>query len=114
MSLFCGKRCQCKRRCKSWYGLQPDLEKACKNACKGNEALTKDLFQCSGKYVDEQAVILAYGYDPCSGGVTIEQVLDPTGSEEYEAEKLDSLKSTFLILGILIAAGLGTLYFIRR
>lgn len=114
MGLFCGKKCECKRRCKSWYGLQPDLEKACKNACKSNTGLTKEQFQCSGQYVDEQALILAYGYDPCAGGVSIEEVLDPTGSQDYEAEKLDKLGSTFLLLGILIILGLGVLYYLRR
>ncbi|MEZ4991897.1 MAG: hypothetical protein R2824_15860 [Saprospiraceae bacterium] len=114
MSLFCGKKCECKRRCKSWFGLQPDLERACKNACKGNTGLTKEQFQCSGKYVDEAALILAYGYDPCSGGVSAVDVLDPTGSAEYEAEKMDSLQGTFLILGLLILAGLGVLYFMRK
>jgi hypothetical protein len=116
---FCigGKACRrqdCKERCKSWYGLQPDLEKACKNACKSNSSLTKEQFQCSGKYVDEQALILAYGYDPCNGGVSIDQVLDPTGSSVYQAEKLESLSNTFLLLGILIAAGLAVLYYLRR
>lgn len=114
MGLFCGKKCECKRRCKSWFGLQPDLEKACKNACKSNTSLTKEQFQCSGQYVDEQALILAYGYDPCAGGVTAEDVLDPLGTQEYEAEKLDSMKGTFLILGLLILAALGVLYYVRK
>ena len=116
---FCigGKACRrqaCKERCKSWYGLQPDLLKACKNACKGNSSLSKDEFQCSGKYVDEQALILAYGYDPCAGGVSIDQVLDPLDSQGQASEKLESLSGTFLLLGVLIIAGLSVLYYMRR
>ena len=108
------RRLACKERCKSWYGLQPDLEKACKNACKGNSSLTKEDFQCSGKYVDEQALILAYGYDPCAGGVSVEEILDPLDSQGQAAEKLESLSGTFLLLGILIMAGLAVLYYMRR
>lgn len=116
---FCigGKACRrldCKERCKSWFALQPELEKACKNACKSNSSLEQQDFLCSGKYVSEQVIMLAYGYDPCAGGVTMDDVLDPTGSMEYEAEKLDKLGNTFILLGALIAVGLAVLYFMRK
>lgn len=115
MSLFCGKKCKCKRRCKGWFGLMPDLERACKNACKTQDNLTKDEFLCSGNWVNQQVVMAAYGIDPCANDeITIDDFLDPLGDREAEAEKLEGLNDLFVILAILIAAGLGVLFFTRK
>ncbi len=112
MDLFCGKKCRCKQNCKSWFGLQPDLERACVNACKSNSGLSRDEFLCSGKYIDEEVLIGAYGYDPCEGGVSIEDYLDPLGDRENDKEKLKSLMPVYIGLGILILVGIW--YLVKR
>lgn len=115
---FCigGKWCRrqkCNQRCKSWFGLQPDLERACINACKGNTSLAKDDFLCSGKYVDEQVIMGAYGYDPCAAtGVDIEDYLDPLDTQAENQERLQSLMPLFILLALII--GLGVWYLIKR
>lgn len=115
---FCigGKWCsrqKCNQRCKSWFGLQPDLERACKNACKSNTSFNKDVFQCSGKYVDEQVIMGAYGYDPCANNDKgIDDFLDPLDTQEQNQERLKTLMPLFLVLTILI--GLGVFFLIKR
>ena len=114
MGLFCGKKCECKRRCRSWFGMQPDLERACENACKGNTGLQREDFLCSGQYVDEQLVMGAYGYDPCPASeVVIDDYLDPTKQREQNQERMKSLQPLFLGLLLLIGAGLAVLYFTK-
>ena len=112
MGLFCGKKCKCKRNCKSWFGLQPDLERACINACKNNTGLQKDQFLCSGQYVDEAVIIGAYGYDPCSGGISVEDYLDPLDDREGDQAKLKNLMPVYIGLGLLILVGI--YYLVKR
>ncbi|AEE53729.1 hypothetical protein Halhy_5906 [Haliscomenobacter hydrossis DSM 1100] len=106
MSLFCGKTCKCTQKSKGYFPGQPDLQKGFRNACVGNNALSKEEYLCSGKYVDEQTIMLAYGYDPCSGGKSIGDVLDPTRSAETEQENLEQLTPVFIILGIGVIVGI--------
>ena len=83
------KRAQCKQRCKGWFGAQPDIERACKNACGSDYNLTKEGFLCSGNWIEEAIVIAAYGYDPCpNSGVDVTQVFDPLGDREREDKEL--------------------------
>jgi hypothetical protein len=44
--------------------------------------------------VDEELLILAYGYDPCEGGVSFNDVVDPTnrmGEEEQDYERYEGV-----------------------
>lgn len=114
MGLFCGKKCQCKRDCKSWFSGMPSLVKSCKNACKGNKTLGKDDFLCSGNYVDQRNVILQFGYDPCmNDDIGFEDTLAGQASGQ-SGEQWDRLKPIFLGLGVLIITSLIILYVIKR
>ena len=109
------KRAACKQRCKSWFGAQPDIERACKNACGSNYNLTKEDFLCSGNYIEEAIMIAAYGYDPCPGaGTTIEQYLDPLGDREREDTKLQELQPVILGGGLMVLAALVILFMVVR
>lgn len=37
MSLFCGKKCECKNRCKSWFQHDVNLLDGCISACKSGD-----------------------------------------------------------------------------
>lgn len=114
MSLFCGKNCKCTQKSKGFFPGQPDLQKGYRNACIGNNALSKEDYLCSGKYADERVVMLAYGYDPCASGASIQDVLDPTNSIEREQENLQNLKPLFIILGAAVLVGLVAFFFIAK
>lgn len=115
---FCigGKWCRrqkCNQRCKSWFGLQPDIERACRNACKSNSSLDKDDFLCTGKYLDEQVIMGAYGYDPCAAtDINIEDYLDPLDTQAENEQRLNTLMPLFIILAIGIT--LAILFLIKR
>lgn len=36
MSFLCGKTCECKKRCSSWFPNSKDYREGCQDACKGN------------------------------------------------------------------------------
>lgn len=99
------KKMHCRQRCKSWFGAQPDLERACRGACDGNYNLaSSEEFLCLGKYIDKRVVMSAYGYDPCSGqDATIEDFFDPTGEKEQEAERTKTLWPIVIVLLVLVA-----------
>lgn len=114
MGLFCGKQCKCKNRCDSYFPGQPTLRDACREACKANKNLDRNTFLCSGNYVDQRAVMLSLGYDPCLG--------DDIGFEDTVAGQLaganertwERLRPVFLIMALLLIASLAILYIIRR
>lgn len=109
------KRAECKQRCKSWFGAQPDIERACKNACGSNSSLTKEDFLCSGNYIDDAIMIAAYGYDPCpNSGTSIEDLFDPLGDRDREDEKLQELQPAIIGGGILVLAALVILFIVAR
>jgi hypothetical protein len=110
MGLFCGDKCQCKRRCKSWFSGMPSMEDACKNACKGNAALTKEGFLCSGQYVDQLNFLSQYGYDPCTGDdIDFDDTAAGMAAGQSD-EQWQRLQPILIGLGILIAAGLAVLF----
>ncbi|MEL6660802.1 MAG: hypothetical protein AAFY48_08795 [Bacteroidota bacterium] len=77
---------------------------SCKAACKGNSRLTKDNFLCSGNYVDQQNIILQYGYDPClDDAITPESTL---GIEDQWAK----MQPVLIILGLILIGALVILY----
>lgn len=115
MGLFCGKKCRCQRRGKSYFSGQPDLERAFSKACDGNTDLERDDFLCSGKYMDQRAIILNYGYDPCVGdNITVQNVLDPTNQRDENNADFKSSLPVIGVIGGLIAVGIIVLYFINR
>lgn len=90
----------CKERCKGWFAGQPELERACKNACKAKSSLTKQDFLCSGNWVAQQIVFAAYGYDPCPGDeINIEDYFDPLDDRSREDEKRESLQPVIYVIG---------------
>lgn len=114
MGLFCGKKCECKRRCKGWFGAMPDIERQCKNACKTHTGLTKDEFLCSGNWIDQQIMMAAYGYDPCQDDDnTIDDFLDPLNNQEKDEAELDQVIKIFMVV-LLVGAVLGAIYFFRK
>ena len=71
------KRRLCRRRCNSWFSLQPEVKLGCRARCNaGDTEFAKQDYLCGGD-VDEQLLIMAYGYDPCEGGVSLQDVIDP-------------------------------------
>lgn len=109
------KRAKCKQRCKSWFGAQPDIERACKNACGSNYNLAKDDFLCSGNYIEQAVIIGAYGYDPCLGsGISVEDFFDPLGDRDREDEKLQQLQPVILGGGLLVLAALVILFIVVK
>lgn len=90
------------------------MEDACKKACSDDTGLTREKFLCSGKYVDEQEYIIQLGIDPCAGGASVQDVLDPFNSREQEAERLEQLTPILLGLGIVVLAALAILYIVKR
>jgi hypothetical protein len=89
----------------------PDIERACKNACKVDPNLTKNDFLCSSNWIEQQVIMAAYGYDPCTeDSTTIGDYFDPLDQREANQEKLAGLSDLFIILAILIAAGLYILF----
>lgn len=110
------RRYDCRQRCKAWFGGMDELERACKGRCNGDStSFTKDDFLCSGNWVDDANIILAYGYDPCPGsGSSAEDVLDPLGDRKREDERLKQIKPIVIAAFILIAAALGILYVMRK
>ena len=114
-----GKSCRrydCRQRCKGWFGGMDELERACKGRCNGDStSFSKEDFLCSGQWVDDGNIILAYGYDPCpNSGRTTEEILDPLGDRAREDERLKTVIPIVLALIVLIAAGLGILYVVRK
>jgi hypothetical protein len=108
---FCGKKCECKRRCKGYFPEQPDLERGCKNACKGNSDLTRHDYLCSGEYVDQGQYMLSYGHDPCpNSGPAMEDILDPSNSYEKQRQNLEDMGPIYAGVGVLILVGLVLLY----
>lgn len=111
------KRCQakaaCKKRCKSYFPSQKTLRKGCENLCKtGSTDFEKNQYLCSGKYVDEQAVMFEFGYDPClASGPTIEETFDPTDTAGQAERNFERMQPVFIGLGVLILIALGVLFF---
>jgi hypothetical protein len=110
------RKYDCKQRCKSWFSGLDELERQCKNACKGDDrTFTKDEFLCSGKWVDDQNVILQYGYDPCPNrGASVEDTLDPLGDRAREDERLKKILPVFVALLVLAAAGFGIFMVMKK
>ena len=81
---------------------------ACKAACKGDNSLGRDEFLCSGNYLDQQNIILQYGYDPClNDSVTFEDTL------QIE-DQWGNMRPILMILAILLIGGLAILYIKNR
>lgn len=109
---FCigGKWCrrqECRNRCKSWFGQQPDLERQCSALCNNNTSFSREDFLCSGQYVDQNVVILAYGYDPCpNSGPTVQNILDPLSDRQRQDEELEKFTPVLIGGGLLVLAAL--------
>lgn len=89
----------------------PDVETACKNACKSNSSLTREKFLCSGDYIEEALLIARYGYDPCPNqGLDVSTYLDPLNDRDREEAKNKELQDVAVILAIVAAAGLLILF----
>ncbi|PHN06165.1 hypothetical protein [Flavilitoribacter nigricans] len=114
---FNNKKCQakdaCRKRCKSFFPGQKTLRKGCESLCKtGFTDFGKEEYLCSGKYVDEAAVMLEFGYDPClTSGPTIPDILDPTDTAGQAERNYERLEPVYIGLGLLIVIALGVLFF---
>ena len=98
MALFSGHKSNCRKRCRAWFSLTPDVERSCRNLCNtGQTEFTKNQFLCQEGYLDEELLILAYGYDPCEGGVEIEEVLDPLDSVGEEDRDLKRYEGVLIV-----------------
>lgn len=114
MSLFCGKNCKCNQHAKGFFPGQPDLRQGFRNACIAKPSLTKEEYLCGGKYVDEATIMLTYGYDPCAGGKSIGDILDPTNQRAENNADFQQSLPVFVGIGALIVVALIALYFINR
>lgn len=114
MGFLCGKKCECKRRCKSYFPGIPTLEDACKKACSDNKNLDRDTFLCSGRYVDQRTVILGLHYDPCLGdNIGFEDTVSGQIAGENE-RTWERLRPVFLVLALLLIAAMAIIYVIRK
>lgn len=117
---FCiGNRCgnvnRCQDRCGGWFGAQPDIERACKKACRANYDLTKEQFLCSGNWIEQAVVIGAYGYDPCpNSGIDLPGYLDPLNQRQAEKDQVQNVQP-WLIGGVaLVVIALIVLVILKR
>lgn len=94
--------------------MYPDVERACRNACTGNQSFSREEFMCSGKYIDEAAFIRAYGIDPCEGGAAMEDILDPLNDREAQEKQFQDIAPFLWGVLLLILVALAVLYFLRR
>lgn len=80
----------CKRKCKSWFSTNRELERSCKNACKNDANIrygTANDFLCSEYGANEEDVIAQFGYDPClEKGMSVSDYLDPTGEKAAQKQ----------------------------
>jgi len=107
MGLLCGRKCECRRRCKSYFSDMPDVERGCIKACSDNRDLSREDYLCSGQYIDQQQFMLSYGYDPCpNDGITMPDVLDPTNSFERGQKNISQLMPVFLGIGLVVVIGI--------
>lgn len=100
---ICGYQCKCKKKCKSFFPLAPELEKGCSNLCKtGRTEFTKEEYLCS-EYVPEPDVMRRYGYDPCpTSGITLQEYGDPFNDkarQDQQAEYERGLLEQVIIIG---------------
>lgn len=115
MSLFCGDKCKCQRRGKSYFSGMPELARGFGKACDGNQNITKDEYLCSGKFIDQAQVMLMYGYDPCAGtGPSWNEVLDPLATKQENNQDFSASTPIFVGLGALIIVGLVVLWLVNR
>ncbi|MEO0341156.1 MAG: hypothetical protein AAF242_18320 [Bacteroidota bacterium] len=78
------------------------MEKGCKKLCgTGKTEFSKQEYLC-GKYVDEELLILAYGYDPCEGGISMQEVLDPLDSAGDEQRDFERYQDVLIVGGALV------------
>ena len=117
---FCigGKWCrgqECRNRCRSWFGQQPDIERQCRKLCNNNISFSREEFLCSGNYVDDALIILSYGYDPCPGaGSSVEALLDPLDDRGRQDAELKRYAPVILGGGIMLLAALVVLIMVIR
>ncbi len=116
---FCVGRkwCQsqdCKERCRSWFGSMPDVEYACRNACKQRQDFDRTQFLCGGGYIDQEMVIRNYGYDPCPGGATVQTYIDPLNDRAREDEQNAQLINIAIILAVLLVIGLRIYFMVLK
>lgn len=98
-----GFKSRCRRRCKAWFSLQPEVERACRKYCNtGRTEFTKDEFLCKEGVLDEELLILAYGYDPCVGGVDMVDVLDPLKTRDEAQNDFDRYKDVLAVGGAIL------------
>lgn len=92
----------------------PELERGFTKACDSNHRITREQYLCSGKYIDQKQVMLMYGYDPCEGGPSWSEVLDPLATKEENNQDFESSTPIFIGIGALIVVGLVILWLVNR
>ena len=113
---FCigGKACRrqaCKDRCKAKFSGMPEVERACKNVCKGNSSFDVNTFLCSGEYYDHTLLIPKYGIDLCPDlGIGVDEFLDPLEDRKREEEQVSRYSNVLGIGVVLILIALIILY----
>lgn len=108
---WCQKQ-DCKERCRSWFGTMPDVEYACRNACKQRQNFDRQQFLCGGGYIDQEMVIRNYGYDPCpTSGATVQTFLDPLGDRAREDQQNAQLMDIVIVLGAVLLIALMIYFF---
>lgn len=115
MSLFNGHKTQCRRRCGSWFSLTPEVERSCRKLCNtGRTEFTKEEFLCKEGVIDEELLIMAFGYDPCEGGIGIEDVLDPLDTAGDEQRDFDRYKDVLVVGAALVVLAIISMIVILR
>lgn len=114
MSLFCGKKCECRRRGKGYFSGLPELERGFGKACDSNTNISREEYLCSGQWVDQKQVMMMYGYDPCPNGASWLDFADPGNSREENNQDFAESQPIFIGLGVLIVAALLVLWLLNR
>jgi len=69
---------------------------------------------CGGKYIDEAAFMRQYGFDPCPGGATMDELLDPLNDRAAQQKQFQDIAPLLWGVLALILVALAVLYFLRR
>lgn len=100
------KKCRknnCKDRCTAFFPNNVQLKEGCQGACDSHfkSINTREDYLCNLGLVDEQTIILAYGYDPCPGGASV-ATIHQEWNEASPTRQLQEKMITILIVGAVV------------
>lgn len=108
MSLFCWKRCQCRKRCDGFFPHNIQLREGCRSMCSDTKDVQPEDYIRARCETDPGGLTAAYGYDICADyGYTLEDYVDAV-NEPY-AEKDAARQKNLIIVAVVLFAVLAVL-----